>query len=145
MEQRSPLEDAVVRNDIERVIKLLEEGADVNKPGANGATPILLSAFQNNMPMVEFLIQHDADVNTTNNKGDTPLHGAAFGSRVLVKTLLDAGANVNRKNKDGETPLDWAFVTGCNQDNAKVLLKAGANADHYDPEMINEIMADPNI
>ena len=145
MDDRSPLENAVVHDDIERARKLLKEGADVNKPGTNGATPILLAAFQNNTPMVVFLIQHGADVNTTNNKGDTPLHGAAVGSRVLVKTLLDAGANVNRKNNDDETPLDWAFVTRHTQDNAKVLLKAGANADHYNPEMINQIKADPNI
>jgi cytohesin len=58
----------------------IEAGADVNAPGANGNTPLMLAA-QGWPKIVEALLAAGADTNTADADLDTPLHFAVHGYR----------------------------------------------------------------
>ncbi len=90
----------------------IKAGADVNAPGPNGNTPLMLAA-QGWPDIVEALLAAGADVNATDADGDTALHFAVLGYRwsteqeksVIVKRLLAAGAKVRTRNRKGHTAL----------------------------------------
>jgi ankyrin repeat protein len=90
----------------------IDAGANVNAPGANGNTPLMLAA-QGWPKIVEALLTAGADVNSVDLDGDTPLHFAVVAYRwsqseeklLLVKRLLAAGADVRMRNRLGHTAL----------------------------------------
>lgn len=79
-EKTTPLIEAIKKNDIEEVRRLIEAGADVNEAEnvkyddsdyddfddsvEDGKTPLMYAVENNSEEIVEFLIAHNADVNT---------------------------------------------------------------------------------
>ncbi len=57
----SPLEKAVFLGDIRAVAALLDEGADINAPGADGGTLLVVAANNGDEAMVSYLIHRGAD------------------------------------------------------------------------------------
>lgn len=102
--------EACDKGDLEQTKKLIDHGADVNVKNHFKQTPLHLAC--SNYNLVEYLIAHGAKVNSRDKNYCTPLHLAcAYGSRKLIKLLIDVGANINAKIKpDGFTPLDVALV-----------------------------------
>ena len=89
---------AVTRGDVDAVLALLKQKADVNVREADGSTP--------HAELVRVLIGAGADVNAANRYGITPLIEASrLGSTPLIDALLKAGANPNVKLPEDETPL----------------------------------------
>ena len=120
--------EAVESGDHAAAMRLLSaKGANVNSVGADGATPIMYAAANNDLELVRALIKAGADVKLANQFGSSALTEAAIiGSAPVISVLLKAGADPNYKTPDGETPLMAAARSG-RVDAAAQLVDAGAD------------------
>lgn len=108
---------------------LLAGGADVNRPEADGTTPLHRAVRADDLPAVRSLLRAGADPKAANRYGVTPLSLAATnGDAVMIETLLKAGADANAALPGGQTVLMTAARTG-NAAAVKVLLEHGAKPD----------------
>ena len=100
----TPLIAAARNADEEKLIRLIESGADVNQRDAEGDTPLRIAA---SAEVAKILISRGADVNAKNTLGLSPLHHAVFledgGGKLAL--LLQAGANIETRDSDEKTPL----------------------------------------
>lgn len=125
----SALADAVIRADISRATRLLNEGADANTHLQDGNTVLHYASWgTNQVTLVEQLISHGADVNARNPDGETPLMLAVAldDNAAVVALLLKNSARPNDQNIDGNTALINAAVTGAAQ-SLLVMLDHGAD------------------
>ena len=98
---------AVAANDGEAVLRLIENGANVNAKDKNGTTPLHVAASANAQEIAKLLIDRGAGVNTKDKEGWTPLLSAAQeNAQEVAKLLIEHGAEVNAKENDGNTPMD---------------------------------------
>ena len=124
-----PLIEAVKQQDTARVRALLDQGADVDAPQADGATALHWAAYRDDLDTTNLLIGAGANVNAANELGAAPLWLAANnGSARMVERLLEAGADPNVALPEGETPIMTAARTG-QVDAVRLLLAAGADLD----------------
>lgn len=106
---------------------IAKKSADVNAAEADGSTPLLWAANQNDTDLALRLLKAGANPKVGNRLGSTPLAEAAFNANTdLIKALLDAGADPNAAGPDGETPL-MLVSRSSNVAAAKLLLDKGAN------------------
>ena len=110
----SPVADAAMRDDIETVRSLIEQGVGVNEAQSDGMTALHWAAELGNVALVRMLVAAGADLEAVTRIGDlTPLHiGAEVGQGATVRALLDAGASANARNVNGSTPLHFAALAG---------------------------------
>ena len=126
-----PLFRAAVGGHKEVVQILLNRGANPNKRGFCGRTPLHGAAMQINArkgheEVVQLLLDRRANPNNSDDSGGTPLGAAAaYGHTILVQLLLAAGADPDKKNNDGWTPLHFASDNGY-KDTVQELLDGGA-------------------
>ncbi len=122
------LTDAAKRGDWNTVISLLEAGADVNLPAADGTTALAHAAYRNDIQMAEFLLlKAEAEVNIANEYGVTALYLASTNADVaVIEKLLKAGADPNARLLSGETPLMAAANRG-RPEAVGLLLEHGAD------------------
>lgn len=112
---------AALKGHVALVKLLVENDADVNKPGW---TPLHYAATAGNVPIIELLLDNSAYIDAESPNGSTPLMMAAmYGTPESVKVLIQAGADLNVKNQLGLTALDFA-IRG-NRQNAKELIETG--------------------
>lgn len=112
---------AALKGHVALVKLLVENDADVNKPGW---TPLHYAATAGNVPIIELLLDNSAYIDAESPNGSTPLMMAAmYGTPESVKVLIQAGADLNLKNQLGLTALDFA-IRG-NRQNAKELIETG--------------------
>uniref|UniRef100_A0A8C2ZXD8 Ankyrin 1 n=1 Tax=Cyclopterus lumpus TaxID=8103 RepID=A0A8C2ZXD8_CYCLU len=118
---------------------LLNRGANVNftpktgecdhDQGANGLSPIHMSAQGDHMDCVKQLLQYNAEIDDITQDHLTPLHVAAHcGHQRMAKVLLDKGAKPNSRALNGFTPLHIA----CKKNHMRVmdlLLKHSASIE----------------
>jgi ankyrin repeat protein len=131
-ETRTALLEAINRNNLAMVKKLIMEGADVN-PGARGdifITPLQAAAKKGSIDIVYLLLEHGADVNAPPHyrHGATALQFAAIGGYTgIALLLLEKGAHVNAlpAQIDGRTALEGAAEHG-RKDMVRILLIARA-------------------
>ena len=117
----SPLMLAALKGYFPLVKKLVNNDADVNKPGW---TPLHYAATGGHVPVIEFLLDESAYIDAESPNGTTPLMMAAmYGSPEAVKFLIQAGADLTLKNQQGMTALDFA-VRG-QRANARELIETG--------------------
>lgn len=123
-----PLDSALVQRDVQRVGRLLSEGADPNAPNEKGLRPlhVAISAedLAGSLELVKTLIKHGAAVNEWDlDHFETPLLRACDPPNIAVgQVLLEHGANPNDRRGDGESPLRLS-VQAQNLEMAKLLLK----------------------
>ncbi|MGB0525180.1 MAG: CHAT domain-containing protein [Flammeovirgaceae bacterium] len=101
------LRTAIRDNDSLKVVKLIDQGADMNYPDRFGMTPLLLAA-QYYTTIIHYLVQHEkADLNATLPNGRNLLHLAADNHASLhwAPFLIEAGLAINSRDKTGWTPL----------------------------------------
>ncbi len=114
--------------DLNEVIRLLNQGTDVNAKANFGNTALMAAALEDHVDVVKALLDKGADVNAKNKNGSTALMAASVHYRVdMVKALLNKGADVNAKNEDGGTALGEALEYG-NAEVVKLLKAHGASA-----------------
>ncbi|RKY12425.1 MAG: hypothetical protein DRP65_01275 [Planctomycetota bacterium] len=119
---------AVRTDNINELINLIEQGADINWKDSKmeGVTALHEAARKGNIEIARYLLQNGADINSKNYNGLTPLHIAAYcGENIIVNTLIAEGAKVNAKAKDNITPLHAAASMG-HQDTVELLINNGA-------------------
>ena len=111
-----------------RIRILINSGADVDIPDAQGDTPLHLAAHRGLPRVVSLLVNHGANVSTLNVQGESPLHASARGrlqtwqtsnddlvayvdreATDTISTLISAGANVAVAGRLGRTPLHVAY------------------------------------
>ena len=122
-------------NDMEIVMLLIKNGADVKKANKDG-TLLHYVAARGWYEVAELLIAKGANVNARYYKGEgriydgyTALHFAAEnGHTDIVKLLITNGANVNAKEGSGETPLCIAASKGY-RNIAEFLIAKGADVN----------------
>lgn len=105
-QDETPLMMATLKGHTDFALKLIERGADVNKPGW---TPLHYAATSGQLLLLQVLLDKHAYIDAESPNGSTPLMMAAmYGTPAAVKLLLEAGADARLKNKIGLTAIDFA-------------------------------------
>lgn len=103
---------------------LLEHGALVDLPNADGVTPLMTAAGmghgtnptrgryqtdEDGVEAVKLLLKAGANAQLRAASGQTAMHAAALkGWNGVIQYLADNGADLESKDRDGKTPLDYA-------------------------------------
>lgn len=111
---RTKIFQATTAGHLDKVIELVEQGANVNfKDNANW-TPLHEAANNGRFEIAEYLIQCGAEINVRGYGLDTPLHDACqSGSAQCVQLLVDAGADVFALNEKNQRPIDLCTSERC--------------------------------
>jgi uncharacterized protein len=100
---------AALKGQVPLVRRLIERGAEVNKPGW---TPLHYAASHPgpaSAGMIDLLLEHHAYIDAESPNGTTPLMMAArYGDPKGLGLLLEAGADPTLRNALGLTALDFA-------------------------------------
>jgi ankyrin repeat protein len=111
-------------------LKLIDAGANVNRAGDYGETPLTLALANGDALLSARLLKAGADPTASRWNGETTLMIAAgAGSVEEVKLLLAAGLDVNASEKEkGQNALMWAAAEG-HPDVVELLVQHGANVN----------------
>ncbi len=149
------LHDAVDEGNLKEVIRLLDNGADIEEKdlcdrsplnntimsrgpnievikllldrGANINSALHDAASFGHIEIVKLFIGRGVDVNGKDHNGRSVLHCVSGPSRTeIMKFLLDNGADVNQQTKYGDSPLHIAIYYG-SKEAVKLLLDRGAD------------------
>lgn len=121
------LDEAVYKDDLAAVKRLLSGGADAKATNRYGIAPLLAACGNGNSEIVSLLLAAGAEANTTGPGGETALMTAARTGKIQpVKDLLKRGADVNAKERHGQTAVMWAAAEG-HTEIVKSLIEAGAD------------------
>lgn len=123
------LADAIIREDIDSVQRLLRYGEGVNELDEYGFTPLIEAAIVENMEIAQLLLSQGADPNQQDLTGGTALHWAAENNnRPLATLLLKHGANPNAHNLAGQPVLVMPTLRH-QSDMRQLLTQAGASQE----------------
>src|SRR5690349_16506756 len=106
--QSSSLHEAVVNNDRQKILTLLNQGADVNAYDADSATIIINAAIYASRENLQLLLEHRADPNLPNKAGQTALMFCTDDT-TRMSMLVQHGARINDSSYSGNT----AFLIAC--------------------------------
>jgi ankyrin repeat protein len=120
---RTALFEATWRNHESIVKDLINQGAQVDLPDAQGSSPLHEAAYYGYLPLVELLLDNKADINRQDKKGQTPLFRAVQGTSTktfggsdrnvdVVMFLINAKAECNITDSDGCTIQHLACFNG---------------------------------
>ncbi|XP_035233173.1 BRCA1-associated RING domain protein 1-like isoform X2 [Stegodyphus dumicola] len=98
----------VIKGNIDKVKKLLDDGALVNTQDNNGWTPLHEASSHGYVEIAKLLLDHGALVNVPSLKDNiTPLHDALINEKMQIAILLvSRGADLHLKTSLGNTALD---------------------------------------
>ena len=119
--------DAAEFGDINKIMDLLESGADPNfQEDDMGETALMIASREKWLSIVKLLLDSGANPNLKDNEGNTALmYTAVYNSNIhlkIIRLLLNSGANPLIKNNDGEIAYDLALSFGYIE-NAKLIKK----------------------
>ncbi|CAD7700408.1 unnamed protein product [Ostreobium quekettii] len=124
---------AVAAGDEEAVLRLINDGANVDETTTDGDTPLILASARGLEEIVTILLDAGADVNATDNIGLTPLLAASFFNHPsVVNVLIEADANIEAVMEDFGTSLHVAARIG-SAEVIELLISAGADPDARNP------------
>jgi len=123
---------AAATGDMDMMDLLLNHGLEVDSPGDDGTTPLMVAAEQDGTNALAKLLKAGAEVDAQNQAGETALIRAAKHDRPLALDMLhEERANMDVKDKDGKTALIWAAISG-NTRSAIYLIDHGADLNAID-------------
>jgi ankyrin repeat protein len=151
--------------------RLVETGADLEIPDANGIRPLLMSLLNGKLEVAGYLVSKGADVNADDFWGRTPLWAAVEYRNLdmnnndqdsptdngvdrapflpFIKVLLDAGANVNARTRELPPSRRWLYslndVSWVDFTGQTPFLRAALSADTATMRLLVEHGADPNL
>ncbi len=100
---------AARHGDIESARLLLDAGADVNEPAADGNGPLVLAAVSGQGRLAEFLLERGADPHAA-GAGYNALHAAVLrADPALLQALLAAGADPNATLTKSTPVPRWTY------------------------------------
>lgn len=104
-----PLMIACYRGQTKCAEFLISQGADVNRPSAEGSA-LQAACYQNDTAIALLLIRKGATLNVQGPDGNTALMYAVLNqNQKLVDALTKAGADLRLTNKDGQTAHSLAM------------------------------------
>lgn len=126
--------EASIAGNLEKVRKLLAQGASANTSDPDGDTPIICAANSLHLGIIELLLANNANVNAINSRGYSALYIASTrGNEAIpiIELLLKSGANCSHFiphgcEGAGATPLYAAAFYG-NNSGIKCFLSNGAS------------------
>ncbi len=107
----TPLSNAVLSQDISKIMSLLAQNVDLEVKNLDGETALHIAAREGYSNIVNILLKCGSQVNTQDDSGYeptgyTPLHEAAkFGHVDILNILLEYGADVNLRTVNLRSPL----------------------------------------
>lgn len=106
--------------------------AAVDKPDADGLTPLMRAAARADAAAMSALLAVGADVNyqTEGTRLSALMCAAYFGHTAIVETLLGRGAKPDLKDAVGASAADWAS-TGSEAATSDLLAKAGSQLNPF--------------
>lgn len=134
---RTSLMNAVLKNNVKTVHRLLQKGADPNIQDNKGRTALVLASLmpEENTEIIKSLINYGADPNIRENEnlGTALMYATGKGKIEVVKVLISAGADVNISASGGMTPLMVAAMANHN-DLLTLLSRVANNLDAQNKE-----------
>ena len=132
---RTPLHIAAEKGNMDVVMFLIENGANVNVADVNGNTPLVFIINKaGNLKVIQRLLEKGARVNVQNRTGETALMYAAWhGHSAVVQLLLENRADVTLKNRQGRTALTLAESKGHQE-----IVEDAQSGNEIDRETIGE-------
>lgn len=116
------------------VLRLLQNGADVNGKGGILGSAITAATYKGHVSVVRTLLENGSNPNFRWGKMCSPLIAACFtGQEEIVILLLESGADTGLSDYSTGHPL---FVAaGCGHENVvRQLLDSGADLNEYNPK-----------
>jgi ankyrin repeat protein len=132
--ERSPLHQAIVKQNLEKVTLLIESGADIEELDYV-RTPLMRAVSSQNLEIVKYLISKKANVHYVNKFGHTMLHVAAMSKNPKVfEYMLSFNLDINRLDKRGgsvlNTAMKYVALQGKGVENLKLVLSQKDGAKH---------------
>ena len=139
--EQTEMADAVRSGDLERVQRLVAEGAPVNYDNDPYGSSLLVLAIRNNrLEMVRLLIREGIDVNAhdSRNANRSPLILAVRENQpVIASDLINNGAQLEDVDDAGHNALFWAIL-GNGVLIVGLLLAVGANPNAVNRRLSNQ-------
>ena len=126
----TPLMHAASQPSLERVQRLLRDGASAGGADAHGWTPLMYAAVHGDPAVLRVLLAAGADSNQGSLLGNTPMMIAASQGE-FHKELIRAGASLNAQNTAGTTTL-MILADKAGSREIRAALKSGADATFQD-------------
>ncbi|CAG0904559.1 unnamed protein product, partial [Cyprideis torosa] len=127
MTTETTLHRACRHGNLEDVLSLLSEGANVNDTNRRRWTPLHVSSYHGHYDICSLLLERGADLNASTENGFTPLHiSSKKGHKDVSALLLERGAELNATTQKGFTPLHLSSQNG-HKDVSALLLERGAD------------------
>jgi ankyrin repeat protein len=129
----SPVAEAAMKGDLDRVRALLRDGADVNAAQGDGMSALHWAALRGDLETTNVLLIAGATTESLTRIGRyTPLHLASSrGHAAVVSRLLEAGSKPGLVTETGVQPLHLA-AQGGDPAAVKALLDRGADVNARD-------------
>ncbi len=124
--------EAAALGDLHRTVELLDGGASIDAPNADGHPPLNIAAHFGHLEEVQLLVDRGADPNViaSNDLATMPLHSAlAGGHKEIAAFLLARGAEPDEPSGADWTPLHYVATSG-DYETAQLLVKAGARSGY---------------
>ncbi len=105
----TPLMEASMDGDSERVSELISAGENLNEINVYGESPLLLAVVNEDLEIMQLLLENGADPNIQDDSGWTPLMSAVMTANLKVgQLLLESGADPLLVDVDDMSAIDHA-------------------------------------
>lgn len=139
LSKNEKLRKAAEKGDFDKVVEMIDKGANINAENIFGQTALMLALNEENIKTANLLINCSADINHKDIFNMTPLMKAAQrNSFESAKLLVDRGADLNYQidktnvEQQGETALMIAIDNNHAVEIAKLLIEARADLNRQD-------------
>ncbi|WP_339046383.1 ankyrin repeat domain-containing protein [Candidatus Mesenet endosymbiont of Agriotes lineatus] len=129
---------ATVKGDLDKIKRLLNDGANINvrceifydrinQIRFDGDTPLHIAAHFGHLDVMNYLIDAGADLDARCNNSNTPLINTIFNKKLdAFELLINRGTNVNLRYANGRTALHHAVLYK-NKEMVNILMNNGAD------------------